>query len=150
MSCPESPQDESPIDSEVTRRTDEEGDIEVGRETVKFVGAETLIVSKCLNTISDPSGAAVEAGPSDVPRTLGPHAGWREIPGCTCPACGKPAAIHGGIASDFLYQVVLAEVGRRGVEIVCEGCRHRYVFGAAPSFRERTRGDEPDLPVEHT
>jgi hypothetical protein len=24
------------------------------------------------------------------------------------------------------------------------------VFGAAPSFRERTRGDEPDLPVEHT
>ncbi len=150
MNASEPRSDESPSDRNANRRAGEAGDIEVGRETVKFVGTETLRISKHLNAMKSPCGAAEEAGPSDVPRTLGPHAGWREIPGCLCPACGRPAAIHGGIASDFLYQVVLAEVGRRGVEVVCEGCRHRYVFGAAPSFRERTSGDEPDLPVDHT
>ncbi len=148
MNASEPRSDESPSDRNANRRAGEAGDIEVGRETVKFVGTETLRVSKHLNTTRGLGGAMEQADPSDIPLARGPHSAAREIPGCMCPACGRPAAIHGGIASDFLYQVVLAEVGRRGVEVVCEGCRHRYVFGAAPSFRERTRGDEPDLPVE--
>jgi hypothetical protein len=136
MNASEPRSDESPSDRNANRRAGETGDIEVGRETVKCVGTETLRISKHLNAMKGPCGAAEQAGPSDIPLARGPHSSARVIPGCTCPVCGKPAAIHGGIASDFLYQVVLAEVGRRGVEVVCEGCRHRYVFGAAPSFRE--------------
>jgi hypothetical protein len=103
---------------------------EVGRETVRLTGTGSIKFARNAIMRNDP------VRPSQT----------RAIPGCSCPACGRPAAIHGGIASDYLYQVVLAEIGTRGVEIVCEGCLHRYIFGAATPGRNAGLGDE--TPVE--
>lgn len=150
MNPSESPSEESSLNRDATWRTGGDEGVEIGRETVKFAGTETVNVCRHVNTSVVAEGEVSEGGPTDKPVAVRPLAGPREIPGCVCPECGKPAAIHGGIASDFLYQVVLAEIGRRGVEIVCEGCRHRFVFGAAPVFQDRTRRDDPPRPVEQS
>lgn len=112
-----------------------EGPAEIGRETVRLAGTGSIKFGRNPIMRQIPT---MRNSPVRPPHT-------RSIPGCACPECGRAAEIHGGIASDYLYQVVLAEIGTRGVEVVCEGCRHRYIFGAAV---ETSGGDdsavEPD------
>lgn len=107
-----------------------EMDAEPGRETVRLSGMETVRSVRTDQGTTAGSGGAVSR-PHGRPEPI--------VPGCVCPQCERPVSIHGGIGSDYIFQAVLAELGTRGVEVTCEGCGNRFVFGAATKSRSRSR-----------
>ncbi len=91
MNPSESPSEESSLNRDATWRTGGDEGVEIGRETVKFAGTETVNVCRHVNTSVVAEGEVSEGGPTDKPVAVRPLAGPREIPVvCVRSAASRP------------------------------------------------------------